>query len=328
MLSRLALSAAIVVVSSGMALAKGFGVASGPEEKKAWLGVYLGSVGDEDDGVKIVGLVGDDSPAAIAGIDDGDIIIRFDGRTVSDLKGLVEQIGSLSPGEKVNVDLNRDGEDISVAVVLGTRPMKFELKRLGRLGDHSFSWVGRGPKGIFLRGGDHAWSEELHEILGDLALEDVGKVMIKIECEDGDGTVVIETDGDTETHDFDCAGDWDADKSFAFNWSGALDFDDEHFSMHMPKILSLKIPNLDFDLDELDDLKAFQLHPRIKGYLSRIHVRESANTRFNVDSDGGITVTVTKGDAELNLNFDSAADLQRNRPDLYDKYEDLISELE
>ena len=328
MLSRLALSAAIVAVGSGMALAKAFDVADEPAGKKAWLGVYLGSVGDEDDGAKILHLVSDDSPAAIAGIEDGDIIVRFDGRTVSDLKGLVEQIGSLSPGEKVNVDLNRDGDDVTVAVVLGTRPMKVELKRLGRLGDESFSWAGKGAKGIFLHGGDHAWSGELHEIFEDLDLEDASKVMIKIGCEDGDGTVTIERDGDTETHDFDCAGDWDADKSFMFNWSGALDLGDENVFMHMPKILDLKFPNMDIDLDELDDLKALQFHPGIKRHLSRIHVGGSANTRFNVDSDGGITVTVTKGDSELNLNFDSAADLQRNRPDLYDKYEDLISELE
>lgn len=328
MLSRLAMSAAIVAAGSGMALAKAFDVASGPAEKKAWLGVYLASVGDEDDGAKILHLVSDDSPAAIAGIEDGDIIVRFDGRTVSDLKGLVEQIGSLSPGEKVNVDLNRDGEDVTVAVVLGTRPTKIELKRLGRLGDESFSWFGKCAKGIFLHGGNHAWPEELHEILGDLDLGDAGKVMIKIECEDGDGTVIIETDGHIETHDFDCEGDWDADKSLMFNWSGALNFDDENFSLHLPKILDLKFPNMAFDLNELEDLKVLRFHPGIKRHLSRIHVRKSANTRFNVDSDGGITVTVTKGDSELNLNFDSAADLQRNRPDLYDKYEDLISELE
>ena len=100
MLSRLVMSAAIVVAGSGLALARGFDVASEPAEKKAWLGVYLAAVGDEDDGAKILHLVSDDSPAAIAGIEDGDIIVRFDGRTVSDLKGLVAQIGSLSPGEK------------------------------------------------------------------------------------------------------------------------------------------------------------------------------------------------------------------------------------
>jgi hypothetical protein len=63
-------------------------------------------------------------------------------------------------------------------------------------------------------------------------------------------------------------------------------------------------------------------------HYSAIHTQNSASTRFNVDSDGGITVTVRKGDSELNLNFDSAADLRRSRPELYEKYADLIEELE
>ena len=59
-----------------------------------------------------------------------------------------------------------------------------------------------------------------------------------------------------------------------------------------------------------------------------IREHKSASTRFNVDSDGGITVTVRKGDSELNLNFESAADLKQSRPELYEKYADLIEELE
>ena len=326
MLSRLVLSAVVVMAGSGMALAKGVLASSTPDEKKAWLGVYLGST-DDDDGVKIIGLVGDDSPAAIGGIEEGDILIRFDGETVSDLKDLVDQIGSMSPGEKATVDLERDGRDMSVVVVLGTRPQNIELKGLRLLGNRAFSGIGIGPKGMFFRSDRH-WPEELQEVLEDIDFEG-GKIKIKIECDDGAGTVTIETDGETQIHEFDCEGDWDADKSMAFSWHGDSDFE-SGFKFKMPRVLDLKIPHLDLDLhlDDLEGLKELESLSDLKRHFSKMHVRGSANTRFNVDSDGQITVTVTKGDNELTLNFDSAADLKRSRPDLYDKYEDLISELE
>ena len=115
-------------------------------------------------------------------------------------------------------------------------------------------------------------------------------------------------------------------ESMMFNWQG-LHGDDENVRFGVPHIMKLRIPDISLDLD-MEDIKSFHALPGLKGHFSTIHRMHSASTRFNVDSDGGITVTVTKGDSVLDLNFDSAADLERSRPELYEKYADLIEELE
>ncbi len=181
--------------------------------------------------------------------------------------------------------------------------------------------------GFIFRSGDHEWPGDLEEIMENLDFDfEVGQIKVKVECEDGEGTVTIEKDGETEVHEFDCGEDWDAHKSMMFNWQG-LHGDDDNAMFAFPHVLKLHIPDIDLDFD-LEDIGSFHGLPGLRRHFSAIHTQKSASTRFNVDSDGGITVTVTKGDSELNLNFDSAADLERSRPELYEKYADLIEELE
>ncbi len=269
-------------------------------------------------------MVGDDSPAAIAGLEEGDVILRLNGEQVGELKGLVEIIQDASPGEKITIDLRRDGDDDTVVVVLGTRPSDIGLKVLQ--GKGVFDTGGKSPMAFIFRGGDHEWPGNLQEIMEGLDFE-VGQIKVKVECEDGAGTVTIEKDGDTQVHEFDCGEDWNADKSMMFNWQG-LHGDDEHdIKIGVPHIMKLHIPDVDLDFD-LEDIESLHALPGLKRHFSTIHEHMSASTRFNVDSDGGITVTVTKGNSVLNLNFDSAADLRSNRPELYEKYKDLIEELE
>ncbi len=326
MLSRLAIMSMVVMVGTGFALAKEVSSSAEPAEK-AWLGVYLGTT--EDEGVKIIGIVGDDSPAAIAGLEDGDLIIRFDGEKVTGLGELVEVIQNSSPGQKVTVDLERDGREMSVAVVLGTRPENIELKGLRAL--KGLGWgcfgKGKGPHAFMFRGGH--LPDELREIMEDIEFE-AGQIKIHVECEDGEGTVTIEKDGETQTHEFDCERGWNAPESFMLNLHGDLDhLLDAYSSIKILKIPDLKIPDIDLDFDlDLDDIAAIKTLPGLKRHFSTITGRKSASTRFNIDSDGRITVTVSKGDAELTLNFDSAADLENSRPELYEKYEDMMSELE
>ncbi|MFQ5490217.1 MAG: S1C family serine protease [Phycisphaerae bacterium] len=50
--------------------------------------------------------------------------------------------------------------------------------------------------------------------------------------------------------------------------------------------------------------------------------------KFNVDSDGGITATLRKGDSEVVLNFDGDDDLRQRRPDLYEKFAELTEDEE
>ena len=321
MWSKLAVISAVVMMLAGTATAEL--VLMDTPGDKGWLGVYLGTAKDGE-GVKILGMVGDDSPAAIAGLEEGDVIVRLNGEQIVELKGLVEIIQDSSPGEKITIDLSRDGDNETVVVVLGTRPSDIGLKVLQ--GKRGFAFGGKNPMAFILRSGDHEWSGELEKIMEGLDFE-VGEIKVKVECEDGEGTVTIERDGDTQVHEFDCGEDWDAHKSMMFNWQG-LHGDGEHdFKINIPHIMKLHIPDMDLDFD-FEDIESLHGLPGLKRHFSAIHAHKAASTRFNVDSDGGITVTVTKGDSELNLNFDSAADLERSRPELYEKYVDLIEELE
>ena len=61
------------------------------------------------------------SPAARAGIEDGDVILRFGEAEVTDATSLTRAVGRTAPGERVRVRLLRDGERRTVAVRLTER---------------------------------------------------------------------------------------------------------------------------------------------------------------------------------------------------------------
>lgn len=333
MFGQAAITFMALVVGSGLVVAKPVVVTTAvhvhayADENTGWLGVYLGSQKDGREGVSILGFVGEDNPAQSAGLEENDVIIGFEGDEVSNLESLVNAIKSSSPGQKVNIDIDRDGKEMTYEVTLGTRPDKMELKALGNYG---FSWSDKGPSRAF-RWRAHGLPGELHEILGDIDVG-IGNLKIEIACEDGVGTATVEHDGEVETHEFDCGGDWDSAKSFMFRMDDDMHFDFESLEDKMQgvhRMLKLKMPQLDFDFGDLEDHHfVFKGMPGMAKKLHAFHLRQSANTRFNVESDGHITVTVTKNGSELTLNFRDADDLQDSRPELYEKYEDLILELE
>ena len=72
--------------------------------------------GDPVSGVK------DGTPAANAGIKDGDIIVSIDGKVIDEEHPLDATLAQFSPGDTVTVDVLRDGAHVSLKVTLGTRP--------------------------------------------------------------------------------------------------------------------------------------------------------------------------------------------------------------
>lgn len=62
------------------------------------------------------------TPAAQAGIKDGDIITSVGGKVIDDGHPLDATLAQFSPGETVNVEILRAGERITLEVTLGTRP--------------------------------------------------------------------------------------------------------------------------------------------------------------------------------------------------------------
>jgi serine protease Do len=70
----------------------------------------------------LVGEVEANAPAAKTGIKTGDVIIAVNGKKVSDARELRLMIGSMSPGTKVHIDINREGQTKTFDVPLAEMP--------------------------------------------------------------------------------------------------------------------------------------------------------------------------------------------------------------
>lgn len=61
----------------------------------------------------------EDSPAEKAGLEQGDVIIKLDGRAVEGAPGFRSKISMMSPGEKVELTIMRDGKEKDIEVTIG-----------------------------------------------------------------------------------------------------------------------------------------------------------------------------------------------------------------
>jgi serine protease Do len=95
--------------------------------KRGWLGVQIQSVTDEM--VEALGLqqargalvakVVPGGPAQKAGIDSGDVITSFDGKTIASTNALTRSVAETPVGKSVNVDIIRKGKKQTVKATLG-----------------------------------------------------------------------------------------------------------------------------------------------------------------------------------------------------------------
>lgn len=67
-----------------------------------------------------------DSPAEKAGLQNGDIIVRFDGENISSVKKLTRLIAEVSPDHKAKVTILRNGNERDIEVTLAKREMNFD----------------------------------------------------------------------------------------------------------------------------------------------------------------------------------------------------------
>ncbi len=98
------------------------------ETRRGWLGVRIQDVSEDvAEALELSSargaLVTDvpDGPGKESGIEAGDVIVTFDGRVVEDTRELVRIVGNTSVGKAVDVDIIREGEEITLAVTLGRR---------------------------------------------------------------------------------------------------------------------------------------------------------------------------------------------------------------
>ncbi|NCO69205.1 MAG: Do family serine endopeptidase [Acidobacteria bacterium] len=61
-------------------------------------------------------------PAAKAGVKEGDVIVGVAGTAIKETRTLIDKVSSVAPGQKVDLDIIRDGKKTGATVTLGQRP--------------------------------------------------------------------------------------------------------------------------------------------------------------------------------------------------------------
>lgn len=91
---------------------------------RGWLGVAIQNLSDDlarsfnypQKNGALVGDVSEDSPAAKAGIEPGDIIVEYDGKKIKDVNHLRNMVAETKPDQNVSLRVFRDGREVKIKV--------------------------------------------------------------------------------------------------------------------------------------------------------------------------------------------------------------------
>ena len=106
---------------------------------RGWLGILIQDVtrelaesfGMDRPGGALVAQVLPDSPAQKAGIKVGDVVLEFNGVTITDSASLPPMVGRTHIGDEVQVKLIRNGKPLTVKVRIGELPPEDDVKLVG-----------------------------------------------------------------------------------------------------------------------------------------------------------------------------------------------------
>ncbi len=93
----------------------------GETVEHAYLGVSTGTTSEGTAGAQVAEVV-QGSPAAEAGLKQGDVITALGEEKIASTEDLVAAIAAREPGEAVTLEVERDGRTTSLKVTLGTQP--------------------------------------------------------------------------------------------------------------------------------------------------------------------------------------------------------------
>jgi predicted metalloprotease with PDZ domain len=194
-----------------------------------YLGVHLQDLDDaliaalDLDGAEhgvLVSEVVDDSPAAEAGLERGDVIVEFDGAPTKSVRGLTRRVRRADAGDAVKLQVLRKGRAQTIEVTLGESPksrayaffsddedgvapdVQFFGGENGFVfdGDNDFEWNSRGTLGVRIEDlnsdlGRYFGTDEGVLVMGvneDSAAEDAGMkagdVIVSVDGEDVEST--------------------------------------------------------------------------------------------------------------------------------------------
>ncbi|MCL4251652.1 MAG: PDZ domain-containing protein [Anaerolineae bacterium] len=145
----------------------------------AWLGVAIA----DQDGQVIIARVQSGSPADTADLQVGDVVVSFNGEAVSAAADLSDMVKAAAPGDAVTLEVERNGETVSVDVTLGTAPDVYARGPFGR-----------GQMGVTIDSltlAEHLLNADLEEADGGYAVVDTLATRNPFQLEIGDVVTAI-----------------------------------------------------------------------------------------------------------------------------------------
>jgi Do/DeqQ family serine protease len=97
---------------------------------RGWIGIEVQEITPElaesfrlknTEGTLIAGIMRG-SPADLAGVKPGDVLLTVAGKPIKDAQAMLELIAGLSPGERTQIAIRRSAQDYTVDLVVGKRP--------------------------------------------------------------------------------------------------------------------------------------------------------------------------------------------------------------
>ncbi|MEZ5357934.1 MAG: PDZ domain-containing protein [Candidatus Zixiibacteriota bacterium] len=182
------LALTLVLAATGIADTK-----KGSENKNPYIGVYTQSNDEDvadafdlptDKGIVVVDII-NGSPADEAGLEEGDVIIGFDGHDIDGSKALKDFVVDKNIGDKVTVVYMRGDDTKKTTIEIASRPEEFEkqvlIEKNGPFG-YARTWMNNGEKSGYIG----VSIQDLNEQLGDY-----------FGVQDGNGVLVVEVMDDS-----------------------------------------------------------------------------------------------------------------------------------
>lgn len=78
----------------------------------------------------LIEQVNEDSPAELAGIKAGDVMTSIDGMVITNVIGAIDRINRKAPGQMVDLGVYREGENLTIPVLLGTGTAQYRIPQI------------------------------------------------------------------------------------------------------------------------------------------------------------------------------------------------------